>query len=51
MVDSIHRYSLPLMELFAVCSTSVAGRSHPLRQENKGVEPHGFRADYLVGFT
>ena len=34
----------------AVCSTSVAGRSHPLRQENKGVKPHGFRAVYPFGF-
>ena len=39
--DIIPRFRV---SLFAVCSTSVAGRSHPLRQENEGVEPHGLSA-------
>jgi len=38
------------VSLFAGCSTSVAGRSHPLRQENKGVEPHGLSAVRQGGF-
>ena len=41
--DIIPRFRV---SLFAVCSTSVAGRSHPLRQGNEGVEPHVSRAVY-----